>query len=147
MTQSGNIPGISNPHHDCVHCDGETHPWWIFFRAQTGRLISDRVPGASQQITGHLSNPSTLRPHQATFQRVRGAAMRGLLLLVFLSSLTANGKQDRAADKLPPEKVLQLNRGNFDKALREHKQLLVHFCKSRREIHSLFSADLNRWSG
>lgn len=53
--------------------------------------------------------------------------MRRLLLLILLSSVTADGKQDRAADKSPPEKVLQLNRGNFDRALREHKQLLVHF--------------------
>lgn len=70
--------------------------------------------------------------------------MRRLLLLILLSSVTADGKQDRAADKSPPEKVLQLNRGNFDRALRERKQLLVHFCKSRKETHSLVSADLNR---
>lgn len=68
--------------------------------------------------------------------------MRRLLLLILLSSTTTDGKQD--TDNLPLEKVLKLNRGNFDRALREHKQLLVHFCKSCRETHSLASSDLNR---
>lgn len=53
--------------------------------------------------------------------------MRRLLLLILLSAATADGKQD--ADNSAQERILKLNGGNFDRALREHKQLLVHFCK------------------
>lgn len=130
---------------------------------QTGRLISNRVPGSSREITEHLSATSPALTHTqisrsrqhsvhvklpSSVQRVRGAAMRRLLLLILLLSVTTDGKEEQPADKSPPQKVLQLNRGNFDRALREHKQLLVHFCKSRRETHSLVSTDLtkrNRW--
>ncbi|XP_070684202.1 protein disulfide-isomerase [Pempheris klunzingeri] len=60
--------------------------------------------------------------------------MRTLLLLgvtafclcVFVA---ADTQSDRQADKSSPEKdgVLQLKKGNFNRALRKHKQLLVHF--------------------
>lgn len=76
--------------------------------------------------------------------------MRRLLLLVllaviFFSSITADTQQDRGADKSLPKKdgVLKLNRGNFNWALREHKQLLVHFCELHLKTHSLVSVALN----
>lgn len=53
---------------------------------------------------------------------------RSLLLLgVLILGLSVNGD----ADKLSTgnDGVLQLNSGNFDRALREHEQLLVHFCE------------------
>ncbi|XP_051240469.1 protein disulfide-isomerase [Dicentrarchus labrax] len=60
--------------------------------------------------------------------------MRTLLLLgataLCLCAFVAADKQpDRQADKSSPEKdgVLQLKKGNFNRALRKHKQLLVHF--------------------
>lgn len=69
--------------------------------------------------------------------------MRTLLLLgvtaFCLCAFAAADKQpDRQADKSSPEKkkkeeaeegdgVLQLKKGNFNRALRKHKQLLVHF--------------------
>lgn len=70
--------------------------------------------------------------------------MRRLLLLILLSAATMDSKQDK--DNSPLEKVLKLNRGNFDRALRKHKQLLVHFCKNCGETPSLVSGDLNRSS-
>lgn len=68
--------------------------------------------------------------------------MRRLLLLILLSAATTDGKQD--AVNSPMENILKLNRGNFDGALREHKQLLVHFCKSCGETRSLVGGGLNR---
>ncbi|KAK2817263.1 hypothetical protein Q5P01_025454 [Channa striata] len=60
--------------------------------------------------------------------------MRTLLLLgvtaLCLCVLVATDEQpDRQVDKSFPEKdgVLQLKKGNFNRALRRHKQLLVHF--------------------
>ncbi|XP_035516610.1 protein disulfide-isomerase [Morone saxatilis] len=60
--------------------------------------------------------------------------MRTLLLLgataLCLCAFVAADKQpDRQANKSSPEKdgVLQLKKGNFNRALRKHKQLLVHF--------------------
>lgn len=67
------------------------------------------------------------------------------MLLIFLSSAAAEQKQD--SEISPLDKVLKLNRGNFDRALREHKQLLVHFCKSRRETHRLVSGHLDKRAG
>lgn len=62
--------------------------------------------------------------------------MKGLLLLevlalCFCASVTTDTQLNRQADKSFPEGdgVLQLNKGNFNRALRKHKQLLVHFCK------------------
>lgn len=68
-----------------------------------------------------------------------------LVLVISFSSVTADTEQDREADKSPPEKdgVLKLNRGNFNRALREHKQLLVHFCESHLKTRSLVSVALN----
>lgn len=71
--------------------------------------------------------------------------MGRLLLLILLSSTTTDSKQDTGR---PLENILKLNRGNFDRALMEHKQLLVYFCKSCRESCSFASSDLNtasRW--
>lgn len=70
--------------------------------------------------------------------------MRRLMLLIFLSAM-ADGKHD--TDDSPLEKVLKLNGRNFHRALREHKQLLVHFCKRRRETHSLVGGGQNRRAG
>lgn len=90
------------------------------------------------------------RQARSSVQSVRGAAMRRLLLLVLLaaiyfSSITADTQQDRGADKSLPEKdgVLRLKRGSFNRALREYKQLLVHFCELHLKIHCLVSVPLN----
>ncbi|XP_044047541.1 protein disulfide-isomerase [Siniperca chuatsi] len=60
--------------------------------------------------------------------------MRTLLLLgvstfCLCVFVTADTQADRQADKSSPEKdgVLQLKKGNFNRALRKYKQLLVHF--------------------
>uniref|UniRef100_A0A667X5V3 Zgc:136472 n=1 Tax=Myripristis murdjan TaxID=586833 RepID=A0A667X5V3_9TELE len=60
--------------------------------------------------------------------------MRRLLLLgvtafCLCACITADTQPDRQGDKSLPEKdgVLQLKKGNFNRALRKHKQLLVHF--------------------
>lgn len=68
-----------------------------------------------------------------------------LVLVISFSSVTADTEQDREADKSLTEKdgVLKLNGGNFNRALREHKQLLVHFCESHLKTRSLVSVALN----
>ncbi|KAF3687865.1 Protein disulfide-isomerase [Channa argus] len=60
--------------------------------------------------------------------------MRRLLLLgvtafCLCALVAADTQPDRQGDKTFPEKdgVLQLKKGNFNRALRRHKQLLVHF--------------------
>ncbi|XP_068583168.1 protein disulfide-isomerase [Cebidichthys violaceus] len=60
--------------------------------------------------------------------------MKTLLLLgvtafCLCAYVAADKQSKRQADKLSPEEdeVLQLKKGNFNRALRKHKQLLVHF--------------------
>ena len=72
--------------------------------------------------------------------------MRRLLLLgatafclcVFVA---ADAQLDKQGVKPLPEKdgVLQLNKGNFNRALRKYEQLLVHFCKSCTEARAASS--------
>lgn len=52
---------------------------------------------------------------------------RSLLLGVLILGLPVNGDADKWSTG--NDGVLQLNSGNFDRALREHEQLLVHFCE------------------
>uniref|UniRef100_A0A3Q4AKY4 Thioredoxin domain-containing protein n=1 Tax=Mola mola TaxID=94237 RepID=A0A3Q4AKY4_MOLML len=55
--------------------------------------------------------------------------LRMLLALCFCVSVNAGTKQNQNEQKSSPEKdgLLQLNKGNFNAALKKHKQLLVHF--------------------
>ena len=55
-------------------------------------------------------------------------------LFVFVA---ADAHVDQKGDKTLPEKdgVLQLKKENFNRALRKHKQLLVHFCKLHTKTH------------
>lgn len=55
----------------------------------------------------------------------------GVTALCLCAFVAADTPSDRQGDKSFPEKdgVLQLNKGNFNRALRKYKQLLVHFCK------------------
>lgn len=70
--------------------------------------------------------------------------MRRLLLLLGVTALclsvlvAADTQPDQQGDRAFPEKdgVLQLEKSNFNRALRKHKQLLVHFCKSRANVHT-----------
>lgn len=62
--------------------------------------------------------------------------MRRLLLLGVTAfclcvCITADTQPDRRGDKSIPEEdgVLQLKKGNFNRALKKYKQLLVHFCE------------------
>lgn len=67
--------------------------------------------------------------------------MKGLLLLLSVTVFcvcvlaAADTQSDQVEDKTFPEKdgILQLKRGNFNRALRKYKQLLVHFCKLQTE--------------
>lgn len=69
---------------------------------------------------------------------MRRLLLLGVLALSFCVSVTADTQLDGQADKSSPKKdgVLQLNKGNFNRALRKHKQLLVHFCKLLRKTHT-----------
>ncbi|XP_047190050.1 protein disulfide-isomerase [Scophthalmus maximus] len=51
------------------------------------------------------------------------------LCLCVSAVVAADAQRERQGDKPPPEDdgVLQLSKGNFNRALRKHKQLLVHF--------------------
>lgn len=108
-------------------------------RRPAGRLITDRVLGSGRLITQQLSASSSAAaqsalpvgtPSTSSPSSVPGAAMRSLLLLILLSSTTADTGR-------PLEKILKLNRSSFDGALREHRQLLVHFCKRRWQFGEL----------
>lgn len=70
---------------------------------------------------------------------MRRLLLLGLLAVIFFLSVSADMQQDRGEDKSLPKNdgVLKLNRGNFNRALREHKQLLVHFCELHLKTHSL----------
>lgn len=89
--------------------------------------IYSRAPTAkvNQQQTNMIRNTLTAgRPdsRRATMSR---SPLLGVLVLVFCLAVNSD------ADKSTTGKhgVLQLNGGNFDTALTEHKQLLVHFCE------------------
>lgn len=77
---------------------------------------------------------------------MRTLSLSVLLAAIFFSSVTASDtQQGRGADESLPEKdgVLKLNQGNFNRALREHKQLLVHFCEFHLKTHCLVSVALD----
>ncbi|KAM9363326.1 protein disulfide-isomerase [Symphorus nematophorus] len=60
---------------------------------------------------------------------MRRLLLLGVTALCLCVLVAADTQADRQADKSSPEKdgVLQLKKGNFNRALRKHKQLLVHF--------------------
>lgn len=65
---------------------------------------------------------------------MRRLLLLGVTALCLCMFVVADKQPDRQADKSSPETdgVLQLKKGNFNRALRKHKQLLVHFC----ELHT-----------
>lgn len=81
--------------------------------------------------------------------------MRRLLLLGVVAccvcALVATDSQpDQQGDRSFPEKdgVLQLKKSNFNRALRKHKQLLVHFCKLHAKTHTAwFSPTCLQYTG
>lgn len=52
--------------------------------------------------------------------------------------VAADSQPDQQGDRSFPEEdgVLQLKKSNFNRALRKHKQLLVHFCKLHAKTHT-----------
>ncbi|XP_018558762.1 protein disulfide-isomerase [Lates calcarifer] len=60
---------------------------------------------------------------------MRRLLLLGVTALCLCVFVAADTQHDRQGDKSLPEKdgVLQLKKGNFNRALRKHKQLLVHF--------------------
>ncbi|XP_041790355.1 LOW QUALITY PROTEIN: protein disulfide-isomerase [Chelmon rostratus] len=59
---------------------------------------------------------------------MRRASLLGVTALCLAAFVAADTRPGRQEDKSTPEDgVLRLRKGNFDRALRKHKQLLVHF--------------------
>ncbi|KAE8300385.1 Protein disulfide-isomerase [Larimichthys crocea] len=60
---------------------------------------------------------------------MRTLLLLGVTALCLCVFVAADKQADRQADESSPEKdgILQLKKGNFRRALRKHKQLLVHF--------------------
>lgn len=65
----------------------------------------------------------------------RRLLLLGVMVICFCVLAAADMQSDRVEDKTFPEKdgILQLKKGNFNRALRKYKQLLVHFCKLQTE--------------